>query len=109
MFYDEVVLPAVQVETLKATTGGKPITYKIAYGLPVEVMLEWGLYISKPRCALLRIHSCARHLPPPKSSPILNSSYGPRKLVAPLTLHRQPRPRLSSTVTNLGRTPQEPP
>ena len=43
-------VPAAQVETLKATTGGKPITYKIAYGLPVEVMLEWGLYISKPRC-----------------------------------------------------------
>ena len=43
-------VPASQVETLKATTGGKPITYKIAYGLPVEVMLEWGLYISKPRC-----------------------------------------------------------
>ena len=41
----------MQVETLKATTGGKPITYKIAYGLPVTVMLEWGLYISKPRCA----------------------------------------------------------
>ena len=43
-------LQMAQVETLKATTGGKPITYKIAYGLPVEVMLEWGLYISKPRC-----------------------------------------------------------
>ena len=46
-------MPVPQVETLKATTGGKPITYKIAYGLPVEVMLEWGLYISKPRCACI--------------------------------------------------------
>ena len=46
---DVLVCPTAQVETLKATTGGKPITYKIAYGLPIEVMLEWGLYISKPR------------------------------------------------------------
>jgi len=58
----ESLLPCLQVETLKATTGGKPITYKIAYGLPVEVMLEWGLYISKPRCGCCPTvpHLCLR-------------------------------------------------
>ncbi len=55
-------VPMVQVETLKATTGGKPITYKIAYDLPVTVMREWGLYISKPRCAH-QVSCCVRLLP----------------------------------------------
>lgn len=38
-----------QLEHLKATTESKQVTFKIAYGLPLNEMLKWGLYISEPR------------------------------------------------------------
>lgn len=37
------------LDTLKATTDTKEVTYKVAYGLDVGDMLKWGLYISEPR------------------------------------------------------------
>ncbi|BDA49815.1 hypothetical protein COCOBI_14-4350 [Coccomyxa sp. Obi] len=37
------------LEALKATTETKEVTFKIAYGLPLEEMLAWGLYVSEPR------------------------------------------------------------
>ena len=36
----------VQLEALKATTDTKEVSFKIAYGLPISEMLNWGLYIS---------------------------------------------------------------
>ena len=36
----------VQLESLKATTDTKEVSFKIAYGLPLAEMLRWGLYIS---------------------------------------------------------------
>lgn len=39
----------VQVELLKAATQSKEVPFKIAYGLSVSGMRQWGLYISKPR------------------------------------------------------------
>jgi hypothetical protein len=38
-----------KVETLRAATQAKEISYKIAYGLPLDIALEWGLYVSRPR------------------------------------------------------------
>ena len=38
-----------QLESLKATTDGKEVTFKISYGLPLEEMLRWGLFVSQPR------------------------------------------------------------
>ena len=43
------VRPCAQLEHLKATTESKQVTFKIAYGLPLNEMLKWGLYISEPR------------------------------------------------------------
>ncbi|CAK0783480.1 hypothetical protein CVIRNUC_006679 [Coccomyxa viridis] len=37
------------LESLKATTDTKEVSFKIAYGLPLAEMLRWGLYISEPR------------------------------------------------------------
>ena len=39
----------VQLEALKATTETKEVTFKIAYGLPLDEMLRWGLFVSEPR------------------------------------------------------------
>ena len=36
----------MQLESLKATTDTKEVSFKIAYGLPLSEMLRWGLYIS---------------------------------------------------------------
>ena len=36
----------MQLESLKATTDTKEVSFKIAYGLPLTEMLRWGLYIS---------------------------------------------------------------
>ncbi|KAK9807767.1 hypothetical protein WJX72_008665 [[Myrmecia] bisecta] len=36
-------------ENLRAATESKEISFKIAYGLPISVAQEWGLYISQPR------------------------------------------------------------
>jgi hypothetical protein len=38
-----------QLEALKATTETKEVTFKIAYGLPLDEMLRWGLFVSEPR------------------------------------------------------------
>lgn len=38
-----------QVESIKATTEAKEVTFKIAYGLPLDEMRRWGLYVSYPR------------------------------------------------------------
>jgi len=40
----------VQLESLKATTDTKEVSFKIAYGLPLSEMLRWGLYISGAAC-----------------------------------------------------------
>ena len=40
----------VQLESLKATTDTKEVSFKIAYGLPLAEMLRWGLYISGAVC-----------------------------------------------------------
>ena len=40
----------VQLESLKATTDTKEVSFKIAYGLPLAEMLRWGLYISGALC-----------------------------------------------------------
>ena len=40
----------VQLESLKATTDTKEVSFKIAYGLPLAEMLRWGLYISGAFC-----------------------------------------------------------
>ncbi|EIE18663.1 hypothetical protein COCSUDRAFT_45149 [Coccomyxa subellipsoidea C-169] len=37
------------LEALKATTETKEVTFKIAYGLPLDEMLAWGLFVSEPR------------------------------------------------------------
>ncbi|KAK9904869.1 hypothetical protein WJX75_004327 [Coccomyxa subellipsoidea] len=37
------------LEALKATTETKEVTFKIAYSLPLEEMLAWGLFVSEPR------------------------------------------------------------
>ena len=49
-------IAVMQLESLKATTDTKEVSFKIAYGLPLSEMLRWGLYISgmgglsKPPC-----------------------------------------------------------
>lgn len=48
----------MQVETLKATSAGKAVSYKIAYGLPTHVMKEWGLYVSTPRYGTHTLLKC---------------------------------------------------
>lgn len=37
------------LDSLRATTETKDISFKIAYGLTVEQMFRWGLYVSAPR------------------------------------------------------------
>ena len=39
-------ISVMQLESLKATTDTKEVSFKIAYGLPLSEMLRWGLYIS---------------------------------------------------------------
>lgn len=39
----------VQLDSLRATTETKEITYRIAYGLRLTDMHKWGLYVSHPR------------------------------------------------------------
>ena len=39
----------LQLDSLRATTETKEITYRIAYGLKLTDMHKWGLYISHPR------------------------------------------------------------
>jgi len=39
----------VQLDSLRATTETKEITYRIAYGLKLTDMHRWGLYVSHPR------------------------------------------------------------
>lgn len=39
----------VQLDSLRATTETKEITYRIAYGLRLTDMHRWGLYVSHPR------------------------------------------------------------
>ena len=51
------IFATMQVETLKATSAGKAVSYKIAYGLPTHVMKEWGLYVSTPRCGINTLFS----------------------------------------------------
>ena len=52
-----------QLEHLKATTESKQVTFKIAYGLPLNEMLKWGLYISEPRRCGLWSPDCMRRHP----------------------------------------------
>ena len=40
---------SVQLDSLRATTETKEITYRIAYGLKLTDMHKWGLYVSHPR------------------------------------------------------------
>ena len=54
------MLCGAQLEHLKATTESKQITFKIAYGLPLNEMLKWGLYISEPRRYGLQQPDCRR-------------------------------------------------
>ena len=49
MWSERRVFFGAQLEHLKATTESKQVTFKIAYGLPLNEMLKWGLYISEPR------------------------------------------------------------
>lgn len=44
-----VAIVTCQVELLKAASQSKEVPYKIAYGLTLNGMRQWGLYISKPR------------------------------------------------------------
>ena len=39
----------MQLDSLRATTETKEITYRIAYGLRLTDMHRWGLYVSNPR------------------------------------------------------------
>ncbi len=39
----------MQLDSLRATTETKEITYRIAYGLKLTDMHKWGLYVSHPR------------------------------------------------------------
>ena len=39
----------MQLDSLRATTETKEITYRIAYGLRLTDMHKWGLYVSHPR------------------------------------------------------------
>ena len=39
----------MQLDSLRATTETKEITYRIAYGLRLTDMHRWGLYVSHPR------------------------------------------------------------
>lgn len=39
----------MQLDSLRATTETKEITYRIAYGLKLTDMHRWGLYVSHPR------------------------------------------------------------
>jgi hypothetical protein len=39
----------VQLESLRAATDAKEITFKVAYGLPLSEQQRWGLYVSEPR------------------------------------------------------------
>lgn len=41
--------PLLQLDSLRATTETKEITYRIAYGLKLADMHKWGLYVSHPR------------------------------------------------------------
>ena len=43
--------PLMQVELLKAASQRKEVPFKVAYGLTLTGMRQWGLYISEPRCA----------------------------------------------------------
>lgn len=38
-----------QLESLRAATDAKEITFKVAYGLPLSEQQRWGLYVSTPR------------------------------------------------------------
>ena len=40
------------MELLKAASQTKEVPFKVAYGLTLTGMRQWGLYISEPRCAL---------------------------------------------------------
>lgn len=40
------------METLRAASLRKEVAFKIAYGMTLDTMLEWGLYISEPRCCV---------------------------------------------------------
>eukprot|EP00884_Botryococcus_braunii_P017470 jgi/Botrbrau1/4406/Bobra.105_2s0048.1 len=37
------------LESLRAATDAKEITFKVAYGLPLSEQQRWGLYVSEPR------------------------------------------------------------
>jgi hypothetical protein len=39
----------LQLESLRAATEAKEITFKVAYGLPLSEQLKWGLFVSHPR------------------------------------------------------------
>lgn len=45
------MLDYMQVELLKAASQKKEVPFKVAYGLTLTGMRQWGLYISEPRCA----------------------------------------------------------
>ena len=49
IFTNQVWLAVVQLDSLRATTETKEITYRIAYGLKLTDMRRWGLYVSHPR------------------------------------------------------------
>jgi hypothetical protein len=40
----------LQMELLKAASQTKEVPFKVAYGLTLTGMRQWGLYISEPRC-----------------------------------------------------------
>ena len=44
-----MLIVLVQLDSLRATTETKEITYRIAYGLKLTDMRRWGLYVSHPR------------------------------------------------------------
>ena len=38
------------MELLRAASQTKEVPFKVAYGLSLTGMRQWGLYISEPRC-----------------------------------------------------------
>ncbi len=50
MYHDQCGhVAGVQLESLRAATDAKEITFKVAYGLPLSEQQRWGLYVSEPR------------------------------------------------------------
>ena len=50
-FIASSILDCAQMELLKAASQTKEVPFKVAYGLTLTGMRQWGLYISEPRCA----------------------------------------------------------